>query len=375
MFPPINGRNSRSMSPTTLLTSTTFSSSNCLRLKASNRRVSVAARSAACWIECTLSCSGPSLSNSSSNTSVYPLITISRLLKSCATPPASLPTASIFCAWRSCSSSCRRSVMSSAISSSTSSGSSLNVAAQPLSRTMITRPSLRFHCTSTPFKLPVRGIPPPQPVQFLGTHKNIPPHIQCQQIFHRSISQHGDERRIHIQKPSAERAPANAKRRAQNQRPRTRFRPPQRFFIALVLDRGRQLLRNKFQNLAIPFSEARVLAVALHHQRSNAVRAALQRNPQPVDRRSSNQLHFTPPHQLRKNCRRRQQRLARSQHIFRQTAPQSLRYGRRILFIHKIRKAQQLRLRIVERNVKVPRIHQLPDNIVNRRKKLLQILR
>ena len=33
-------------------------------------------------------------------TSAYPLMTISRLLKSCATPPASRPTASIFCAWR-----------------------------------------------------------------------------------------------------------------------------------------------------------------------------------------------------------------------------------------------------------------------------------
>ena len=41
---------------------------------------------------------------------------VSRLLKSCAMPPASWPIASIFCAWRSCSSSARRSVMSRAIS-------------------------------------------------------------------------------------------------------------------------------------------------------------------------------------------------------------------------------------------------------------------
>ena len=37
---------------------------------------------------------------------------VSRLLKSCATPPASRPTASIFCDSRSCSSRCRRSLMS-----------------------------------------------------------------------------------------------------------------------------------------------------------------------------------------------------------------------------------------------------------------------
>ena len=37
------------------------------------------------------------------------------LLKSCATPPASEPMASIFCEWRSCSSSFLRSVMSLAM--------------------------------------------------------------------------------------------------------------------------------------------------------------------------------------------------------------------------------------------------------------------
>ena len=44
--------------------------------------------------------------------SPWPPMTINKLLKSCATPPASRPTASIFCAWRSCSSSTRRSVTS-----------------------------------------------------------------------------------------------------------------------------------------------------------------------------------------------------------------------------------------------------------------------
>ena len=134
----------------------TFSSKSCLRLNASNCRVRVAARSAACWIDCTSWCMWLPFSSCSSSTSVYPVITISRLLKSCATPPANRPTASIFCACRSCSSNCLRSVMSSAISSNTSSGSSLAVAAQPLSRTMMMRPSLRRHCTSTPFRVPLR---------------------------------------------------------------------------------------------------------------------------------------------------------------------------------------------------------------------------
>ena len=47
--------------------------------------------------------------------SALPMITASRLLKSCATPPVSWPIASIFCAWRSCASSCSRSVRSRAV--------------------------------------------------------------------------------------------------------------------------------------------------------------------------------------------------------------------------------------------------------------------
>ncbi len=41
-----------------------------------------------------------------------PMMTVSRLLKSCATPPVSWPTASIFCAWRSCASASRSAVTS-----------------------------------------------------------------------------------------------------------------------------------------------------------------------------------------------------------------------------------------------------------------------
>ena len=49
---------------------------------------------------------------SSDSSSVMPMMTVRMLLKSCATPPVSWPTASIFCAWRSWLSSATRSVMS-----------------------------------------------------------------------------------------------------------------------------------------------------------------------------------------------------------------------------------------------------------------------
>ena len=75
--------------------------------------------------------------------------TVSRLLKSCATPPASWPTASIFCAWRSCSSSWRRSSTSSATTSKRDDGAVRVAVDAALSRTQNAVPSFRFHCTST----------------------------------------------------------------------------------------------------------------------------------------------------------------------------------------------------------------------------------
>ena len=73
--------------------------STCRRLKASSWRVSVAARVAASriWMMSSRRASLGSVPSSSSST--LQLIAVSRLLKSCAMPPASCPTASSFCDW------------------------------------------------------------------------------------------------------------------------------------------------------------------------------------------------------------------------------------------------------------------------------------
>ena len=94
---------------------TTFRSSKrgcktCMRLNASNWRVMDAARlDAFCICSALRRCIG-SPGSYSSKSSAFPRITVNRLLKSCATPPARRPTASILCACRSrCSSSWRSS--------------------------------------------------------------------------------------------------------------------------------------------------------------------------------------------------------------------------------------------------------------------------
>ena len=70
------------------------------------------ARSAALRICFTSSARGSVESNPSMMISVLSLITVRRLLKSCAIPPASRPTASIFCDCLNCSSRFLRSVRS-----------------------------------------------------------------------------------------------------------------------------------------------------------------------------------------------------------------------------------------------------------------------
>ncbi len=90
----------------------------CLREKASSWRTSAAAR-LAFWRICIRSpCSTSATSWRISSRSQWPLIAVSRLLKSCATPPASWPTACIFWDWTNCASSVFSSVASESTASS-----------------------------------------------------------------------------------------------------------------------------------------------------------------------------------------------------------------------------------------------------------------
>ena len=59
----------------------------------------MAARSAARRISRALSASGSSGGRSLSSNSLWPMMAVRMLLNSCATPPASLPTVSIFWDW------------------------------------------------------------------------------------------------------------------------------------------------------------------------------------------------------------------------------------------------------------------------------------
>ena len=89
---------------------------SCRRLKASSCFVSAAARFVVSLISSAASRRAPMSPSSLRTNSAFAPMTISRLLKSCAIPPASRPTTSSFCVCCSCSSSAARCVMSRELS-------------------------------------------------------------------------------------------------------------------------------------------------------------------------------------------------------------------------------------------------------------------
>ena len=83
--------------------STDTARKSCWRAKASSRWVSEAPRSAPWIAPSTSRCRRGSSGRRLRSRSRLPITAISRLLKSCATPPVSWPMVSIFWAWRNCS--------------------------------------------------------------------------------------------------------------------------------------------------------------------------------------------------------------------------------------------------------------------------------
>ncbi len=102
-----------SMPETRWLRSTLRTAKDCARVNASSWRVSCAAREPARTISATSSRTGSPACRSPIASSAQVMMTDSTLLKSWATPAATLPIQSILWAWRSLSSSCRLAVMSS----------------------------------------------------------------------------------------------------------------------------------------------------------------------------------------------------------------------------------------------------------------------
>jgi len=120
------------------------------RAKPSNLRINSLPRRLAAAMVPRSARSAESGGSSPAISSVVARMVVSRLLKSCAMPPASWPTASIFCACRRRWSSAWRSLRSSTIPSKPVTRPAASRRTRPLRRTGTGRPSFRFHVVSTP---------------------------------------------------------------------------------------------------------------------------------------------------------------------------------------------------------------------------------
>ena len=143
----------------------------CRRLKVNSWRASEAVRSAACRMISTSGRSGSSDFKPFRTTWAYPEMTVSMLLKSWATPPASRPIVSIFweCAswaWlsRSAASARLRSVTSRKTSAVPRYSPSVRIGEAVISRSRPRNPISESQCSSSPARNPSSiGTSPPRP--------------------------------------------------------------------------------------------------------------------------------------------------------------------------------------------------------------------
>ena len=150
---PSVGRSSFAVSMISVLTSVSCGCSGCLRAKASRCWVRSAPRDAASSIILVMAASCGSSSTASARISIVPVITVRILLKSCAMPPVSWPTASIFSACRIRSSAAILSVRSRM---------------KPLN----TKPSRRLQRGDAQLDLELLAVAPPAP-RFRGGGRRI----------------------------------------------------------------------------------------------------------------------------------------------------------------------------------------------------------
>ena len=198
--------------------------------------------------------------------------------------------------------------------------------------------------------------------------------IEQQHVLGRTVSQHRDQRRIYVQKSSFQTRAVDAVDRTLHERAVTSFGAAKGLLVSLDLNRAGQLARDEGQNLFVALAIANVLGVRLNHQCPESMTVDLERNPHPVEGTRSIARHFAAVLHGLQHFGRGQQGLARADEIVGQSAAQLFGRWRGILFVDEIRKTEQLGGGIVERDVEIPRVHQLIDNGVHSGEKLLQVV-
>ena len=206
-----------------------------------------------------------------------------------------------------------------------------------------------------------------------GFEKNVLLRIKPHHVVRGIVAQHMDQRGIHIEESAIDARSINAVYRALYERAIPRFGMSQRFFVTLVVDRAGQLLRDERQDFLVALAETHILVIALNNQNSEGLVACAQGYTHPVNGRGPQQLHFAAGLQFFEDLGGRQQGFPRAKHVLGEASTETPGSRCGVLFIHKMWKAQHLGGGVVQRNVKVPRVHQLADNVMNRGIEALQV--
>ena len=152
----------------------------------------------------------------------------------------------------------------------------------------------------------------------------------------------------------------------------------QLFQVTLPLQRAGDMLSNKRQQFLVLLLVADIFAVTLHRQGAKGLLAMLEGHSQPVNRNFAQLFDRSLTDHILDHLLREQQRLSGLHDIFgKPLGPLPLPgAGGEFLvkLIDKIGANDQITHLIVESNIKIIRIHQLPDNPVHRRIKLPHIL-
>ena len=145
--------------------------------------------------------------------------------------------------------------------------------------------------------------------------------------------------------------------------------------MTLLLDRCRNLLRDEHEDFFVARAQTLRWLVGLDPDHAPRAIAGFQRRAQPVDRSVSHQLDLAFGTQPLENLRRGEQRLTGAQDEGRHSAPRWFTVRRRIELIDEVGERDDVVVGIVFGDVKVRRLHQCADDLVNLAIELGQVRR
>ena len=188
----------------------------------------------------------------------------------------------------------------------------------------------------------------------------------------RWVAEQAGERLVAFQDVPVGGHPVHAGQTPFEQEPVPTLRRPHGRFRRLALDGHGELGGDEREEIPVGVLESDSLRIALNDDDPDRLLGRPERDAEPVDRGSADELDFPLANELLEDLRRGQDRLAGPKNVIGETPPQGLGRGRSVVFVHEVREADPVALAVVESDVEVPGRHQLADDRVKRPEELLE---